>query len=806
MSGDDSLSSEVRSLRDRLSRLSQASLRINESLDLDSVLQLVVDSACSLTSARYAVLAVLDDAGALEHFVTAGFSPEELAGLLNLPEGPELFDRMGAQTRPVRVPDFFTLAESLGFPGLELPEGMGPQIAFLWVPIVSGGRNVGTISVAVREGGGEFSVEDEETLVMFASQSALVISNSRRYRDEQRSRADLEALINTSPVGILVFDAKQGVLRAVNREARRISAELRMETVPDDQLLNRLVYRRADGRAISMDEFPVAQALATGETVRAEEVVIESPNGRSVTTLVNATPILGEGGDVETVVVTVQDLTPLEEQERIRAEFVGMVSHELRTPLTTIRGSAMTLVSEGDDLDPAEVRQFHRMIAEQADNMRGLIGDLLDVTSIEAGALSVEPLPIPVEALVDEATRRFSGGGARHAVRVELASSLPEVMADRRRIVQVLGNLLSNAARYSPETAPITVGAVQDGLHVALSVSDMGRGVAPERLPYLFRKYYAAGGQGGAGDSENSGSGLGLAISRGIVEAHGGRIWAESDGLGSGTKFTLTLPVADSAGVGPWSGSSSAPGEGRPMRGCLGPVLVVDDDPQALRYVRGALTRAGYTAVVTGDPDEAVGLVEQHRPVLVLMDLFLPGVDGVDLMGRVLDVADVPVIFISAYGQDENVARAFEAGASDYLVKPFSPTELVARAAATLRSRATRESARAAEPYRLGALTVDFANHMVLLHGQELRLRALEYRVLSELAARAGRVVTYDRLIQRVWGEGAGSDLRPLRTVMTALRQKLGDEASNPRYIFTEPRLGYRMPEGDGAPDPVAGG
>ena len=260
------------------------------------------------------------------------------------------------------------------------------------------------------------------------------------------------------------------------------------------------------------------KALVTGETVRAEEVVIESPNGRSVTTLVNATPILGEGGDVETV----QDLTTLEEQERIRAEFVGMVSHELRTPLTTIRGSAMTLMSEGDDLDPAEVRQFHRMIAEQADHMRGLIGDLLDVTSIEAGTLSVEPVRMPVEALVDEATRRFSAGGARHAVRVELASSLPEVMADRRRIVQVLGNLLSNAARHSPETAPITVGAVRDSLHVALSVSYMGQGVAPERLPYLFRKYYAAGGEGGAGDSENSGSGLGLAISREIVEAHGG--------------------------------------------------------------------------------------------------------------------------------------------------------------------------------------------------------------------------------------------------------------------------------------------
>ena len=223
---------------------------------------------------------------------------------------------------------------------------------------------------------------------MFASQAALVIANARRHRDEQRARADLETLIDTSPVGVLVFDAKTRGVTSVNREARRIVNDLHMPGGSAEELLDMLTFRRADGREISLEEFPLAQALSTGETVRAEEIVIEVPGGGSVTTLVNATPIRSQEGEVVSVVVTLQDMTPLEEMERLRAEFLAMVSHELRTPLTSIKGSAATLTETVSDLDPAEMLQFFRIISEQADYMRDLIGDLLDVARIETGELS----------------------------------------------------------------------------------------------------------------------------------------------------------------------------------------------------------------------------------------------------------------------------------------------------------------------------------------------------------------------------------------------------------------------------------
>ena len=747
----DDQAREIAELRDRLSRLSQASLRINESLDFDTVLQGVLDSACSLTGARYGVITLLDESGQIEDFVTSGLTPEEHRRLTELPEGMMFFEYLSRITEPLRLSDFHSYTRALGLPEFRPPMAVSPVLTFLAAPIRHLGECVGAFYVGEKDV--EFTPEDEETLVMFASQAALVIANARRHRDEQRARADLETLIDTSPVGVLVFDAKTGGLTSINREARRIVSGLHMPDGSAEELLDMLTFRRADGREISLEEFPLAQALSTGESVRAEEIVIEVPDGGSVTTLVNATPIRSQEGEVVSVVVTVQDMTPLEEMERLRAEFLGMVSHELRTPLTSIKGSAATLTEAASDLDPAEMLQFFRIIGEQADYMRDLIGDLLDVARIETGALSVAPAPAEVATLVDEARSRFQSGGGRNNLHIDLSPELPLVMADGRRIIQVLNNLLTNAARTSHEASAIRVSAVREGYHVAVSVTDEGRGIAAERLPHLFRKFSRIDGEDRRRDI--AGSGLGLAICKGIVETHGGRIWAESDGPGRGARFTFTIPVAGDAAAGVRSLSArSRRAERERTR-----ILAVDDDPQTLRHVRAALTKAGYTPVVTGDPEEVSRLMAEEEPRLVLLDLMLPDSDGMQLMKEIREVSDVPVIFLSVNGQEETIARAFEKGADDYVVKPFSPTELVARIKAALRKREAPEWAEPSEPYVFGELTIDYAERRVTLAGRPVQLTAIEYGLLFELSANAGRVMTYDRLLQRVWGLRGSGDL-----------------------------------------------
>ena len=223
-------------------------------------------------------------------------------------------------------------------------------------------------------------------------------------------------------------------------------------------------------------------------------------------------------------------------------------------------------------------------------------------------------------------------------------------------------------------------------------------------------------------------------------------------------------------------------------------MLAVDDDPQTLRLIRDALVRSDYTPIVTADPEEALRLVEEERPHLVLLDLVLPGTDGMELMKDIAQMSEAPVIFLSAHGQEQLVARALDEGAADYLVKPFSPLELAARIRLALRRLKMPEPS---APYALGDLTIDYAERRVSLAGRAMEMTDIEYRTLAELSANAGRVVTYEHLLRRVWRLEGDADLSPMRTVIRRLRRKLGDDGKDPTYIFTELRVGYRMPRGE---------
>ncbi len=787
MDGVDDRDRRIVELEERLSRLGQASLRISESLDVDTVLQEVVDSARALTDSRYAALTVLRETGRLSDLIVSGLSDEERQGLLEMPDAPAFFEYLSGLDEPRRISDIDRHMRESRLPSFLPPI---PAASLLVAPIRHQGVGVGTIYLAHDRDDRRYSREDEETLVMFASQAAMVIANARRHRQEQQTRADLETLIDTSPVGVVVLDATTGVPKSFNREASRIVDRLRAPDQSPAELLEVVIFRRADGREISLREFQMTELLSLGETVRAEEIVLRVADGRSVTVLLNATPIVSEQGVVESVVVTLQDMAAVQELERLRAEFLAMVSHELRAPLTSIKGSAATVLESDLDLDPGVVRQFFRIIEDQADHLNALVSDLLDVARIDSGTLPVEPEPSEPAVLVDRARSAFSNAGGGNPLQIDIEPELPLVMADRRRIVQVLVNLLSNAARNSPDSSVIRVSAQREAVYVAVSVSDEGRGIPAESLPLLFRKFTSVPSEAPAGDA-----GLGLAICKGIVEAHGGRIWAESDGPGLGARFTFTLPTVEVPAIQPVE-LVPAPVQTRANFGekATARVLAVDDDPQALRYVRDALVEGGYEPLVTGDPQEALRLMEEQRPHLVLLDLVLPGVDGIDLMGQMVAIADVPVIFLSAYGRDDLIARAFEMGAADYVVKPFSPTELSARIKAALRSREVSEPP---PPYMLGDLSIDYLERRVTLAGERIQLTPTEYRMLAELSVNAGELVTYDRLLARVWGERTDGDLRPMRTMMGKLRRKLGEDIENPRYIFTEPREGYRMPRSE---------
>jgi len=227
-------------------------------------------------------------------------------------------------------------------------------------------------------------------------------------------------------------------------------------------------------------------------------------------------------------------------------------------------------------------------------------------------------------------------------------------------------------------------------------------------------------------------------------------------------------------------------------------ILVVDDDAHILRYLQRLLDEAGYQAIVTSDSFQVMKLVELQEPDLVLLDLMLPYTSGFDLLQQIREVSGVPVIFLTARLEDDDRVRALRIGADDYVTKPFSPNELLARIEAVLRRRTLPDTVEVRPPFVLGDLTIAFTERRVTVGERPVSLSATEYKLLYELATNAGRVLTHDQILQRVWGPEYSGETELVRSFIRYLRRKLGDDATQPRFIFTEPQVGYRMPKPQG--------
>ncbi len=224
--------------------------------------------------------------------------------------------------------------------------------------------------------------------------------------------------------------------------------------------------------------------------------------------------------------------------------------------------------------------------------------------------------------------------------------------------------------------------------------------------------------------------------------------------------------------------------------------LVVDDDPQILKAVRTSLGAHGFEVLTAGNGETAVDMLAREPVDVVLLDLGLPGIDGLEVVERVRTWSDVPIIVLSVHDTQQEKAGALDAGADDYITKPFGMQELLARMRAV---RRRVEPAEAVDPVlRFGDLEIDRGRRLVRLGRQPVHLTPTEYRLLEALATNAGKLLTHGWLLHRVWGPAYESEAQYLRVFIRQLRKKLGDDATRPRFILTEPGLGYRW-----RPDPV---
>lgn len=228
-------------------------------------------------------------------------------------------------------------------------------------------------------------------------------------------------------------------------------------------------------------------------------------------------------------------------------------------------------------------------------------------------------------------------------------------------------------------------------------------------------------------------------------------------------------------------------------------ILIVEDEPRVSRYLRSSLQMAGYDALVAPDGVKALELVQENRPDLVLLDLRLPRMNGLEVLENIRQQFDMPVIVLTANDTEDDKVKALMLGADDYLTKPFGTRELQARIVAVLRRyRPAEPAAEKATQYENNALRIDFAARQVTVESKAVHLTPTEYRLLVTMAENTNRVLTHDYLLAHVWGAEYADDVHILRATIWRLRQKVETDPTNPNYILNEPGIGYRLVRGDG--------
>jgi PAS domain S-box-containing protein len=355
-----------------------------------------------------------------------------------------------------------------------------------------------------------------------------------RERIVERERALFQTILDSASNPIIYIDAVNGWLR-VNPQAEKLFGHPFRKEAGREQYVCQL--RFPDGRAMPFDELGATRALR-GETVAWQELLVVREDGTEVPVLETAAPVIVEPGDVTGAVVVFQDITVMKQLARVREEWIAVIAHDLRQPITIITGY-VKLLARVISPSSTQVGKFFGHILTSAQQLNRMVEDLLDISRIEAHRLSLERRPVDLPVLVRSVVDRSGEITRGHTVTVDVRGTIPSVDVDPGRIEQVLGNLLSNAAKYGDAGSPIDVTIAADGTDVCVAVTNRGNGIAEEDLRDLFKRFSRTRAARGG---RVTGVGLGLYISKALVEAHGGTIEVESVPK-STTTFRFSLPL-----------------------------------------------------------------------------------------------------------------------------------------------------------------------------------------------------------------------------------------------------------------------
>lgn len=517
--------------RDLLLEISRA---LTEQLELDTVLVRILEAATEMLNGQAGLIALREEAGGFAVRAHYRVSPDFLstfAGVLQ-----DLDDSAGRGD-----PAQFLIAELERRLLIVARASRIDLSGTVGLSMTVGKELIGVILV-FRAFATPLSFDDRRLLQSFADQAAIAVHNARLYRQVTQEKRRLDALMESAADGVMIMNAAHHIEKW-NGALVRISGFSAAEAIgaSHDDLIR--WARREPGLGLAEAEAG-GWPLSSGRRgqPKAPPIYVEGDllrrDGSRVPVGVTYSALIGREGRLINIIGTVRDITKFREAEELKSTFISIISHELKTPVSLIKGYAGTLRREDARWDTRTVRESLAVIEEEADRLTDLIENLLDASRLQAGGLTLTMNEVPLDKLAARLVAKFRTQSEKHTITLDFPSPFPIIAADEDRLTQALSNLLSNAIKYSPEGGNIRVSGRVEPENVVISVSDEGPGLPADELPRVFDRFYRADTPA---TRRVAGAGLGLYLAKAVVEAHGGRIWAESE-PGRGTTLSFSLP------------------------------------------------------------------------------------------------------------------------------------------------------------------------------------------------------------------------------------------------------------------------
>jgi signal transduction histidine kinase len=508
-------------------------------------------------------------------------------------------------------------------------------------------------------------------------------------------RANLYLLFMNSPAAVCIVRGPSQLVEFANRPFRHLAG--------DEDILGKPARSALLLRDLAV---PVDQVLRTGEPFVVSEAALPRPGAGSATSFYTFVyqPIHGTDGATDGVVLFGFDVTPqvearqrleqltedLKQADRAKDEFIAVISHELRTPMTSILGWARMLELGG--LDDETRQEAIDAITRSTRAQAKLIEDLLDESRIASGKLKLELRPLDLNAVVNAsvAMMRPVADARRISIDWHPEEAPVRIAADPVRIQQVIGNVLSNAVKFTPEGGDVSLGVRREEGNAVVQIADSGRGMDSALLPYVFDRYRQGHSDG---VDRQAGLGLGLAIARHLVEMHDGTIGAASDGEGRGSTFTIRLPLHE-APASAFLDRDSARAGALPSLGGVR-VLIVEDEIDNRNVLSTVMKQCGASVKCVGTAAAAFTVISDWRPDVLIADIALPDLDGCTFMeqlrsGSVNDGAATPSLALTVFGRPNERQRIEKAGFDVFRQKPIDPVDLAHEVARLSASRVVR--------------------------------------------------------------------------------------------------------------------